>query len=153
MLTIDRFLGTVNFELCTKYFNYSLQFNVLRMLETDASSYVMRLDGGTAMSHYEQREAWARTREGLRSALHAYGSRVTYDESQGSASTTSQPYESQYHPTRPGSNISHFLFHALAFNRYTYIKTNLCRVRSPDATAAVLQPIRATATPATSVHR
>ncbi|KAG2657337.1 hypothetical protein PVAP13_1KG177931 [Panicum virgatum] len=70
-------------------------FQLCRVVETDCSAYMMRVRGGSPMSPMEQSDAWARTRDHIRTVLHAFGSRVQYDDDQassrGSATTTQAP--------------------------------------------------------------
>ena len=54
-------------------------------MEVDCSACLMRVDHGSPMTQVEQREAWSRHRDHLHTVLHDFGSRVDYEESQGSS--------------------------------------------------------------------
>ena len=62
-----------------------MQFRLCNMMEADCSAYLMRVDHGSPMTQVEQREAWFRHRDHLRTVLHDFGSRVDFEESQGSS--------------------------------------------------------------------
>jgi hypothetical protein len=50
-----------------------MQMRACRLVDTDASAYIMRLDGGSTMTDIDHREAWQKTRESVRQVLRAYG--------------------------------------------------------------------------------
>ena len=62
-----------------------MQFRLCNMMGVDCSAYLTRVDHGSPMTQVEQREAWSRHRDHLRTVLHDFGSRVDYEESQGSS--------------------------------------------------------------------
>ena len=53
--------------------SYMLQMRACRLVDTDASAYLMRLDAGKTITEQEHREAWNKTRESVRHVLRAYG--------------------------------------------------------------------------------
>ena len=63
-----------------------MQFRLCNMMETDCSTYLMRVRAGSPMTQFEQTEAWSRQRDQLR---HNFGSRVQYEDSHGSSQASS----------------------------------------------------------------
>ena len=82
------------------------------VLDTDMSTYQTRIRRGSPMTDVEQLQAWGRSQQHLRSILHGLGSRVEYEDTQGSsqssssfpASTPPQPTTSQQMYTQPGTS-------------------------------------------------
>src|SRR6185437_15970831 len=66
-----------------------MQFRLCNMMETDCSTYLMRVRAGSPMTQFEQTEAWSRQCDQLRSVLHNLGSRVQYEDSHGSSQASS----------------------------------------------------------------
>ncbi|WVZ63087.1 hypothetical protein U9M48_012752 [Paspalum notatum var. saurae] len=58
-----------------------------RLVDTHASSYLLRLEAGDTMSDSEHREAWNNTRNSVRQVLRAYGDEF-FAEPIGSSHTT-----------------------------------------------------------------
>jgi len=50
-----------------------LQMRACRLVDTDASAYLMRLDAGDTMTDSEHRDAWKKTRDSVRQVLRSYG--------------------------------------------------------------------------------
>ena len=77
---------------------WSLQLNMLRLLETEANTHVEGIEAGTNMSPDDNKDAWVRMHGGLRSAIQACGSYAPYGEAQHFA----QPPQASYQqPVRP----------------------------------------------------
>lgn len=82
------FNSLITSTLGPKYIS-RMQFELCRIIATDASAHLMRLRGGSQMSMVEQTEAWNRTRDHARSCLHAFGSRTDYEDSNISSQASS----------------------------------------------------------------
>ena len=59
------------------------------MIETDCSTYLMRVRAGSPMTQFEQTKAWSRQRDQLRQVAHNFGSRVQYEDSLRSSQASS----------------------------------------------------------------
>ena len=101
-----------------------MQFRLCNILETDCSTYLMRVRHGSAMSQIEQAEAWSRTRDHVRTIMHNFVSRVQYEESQGSSqasasfscgATTPHPTSPHYYTTAGNVHTSFKLYQLVLY--------------------------------------
>ncbi|WVZ66905.1 hypothetical protein U9M48_016063, partial [Paspalum notatum var. saurae] len=70
-----------------------------RLVDTDASAYLMRLDAGDTMTDSENRDAWNKTRDSVRQVLRSYGHEF-FEEIGGQSHTppTAGPSQPEQYP-------------------------------------------------------